>query len=858
MKKLLLFYIFISLLSLHKLSAFHIVGGELELVLVDPETFTYDLNLVQYFDAAQATNPGPDPSVTVYVYENGNRNQIDTYVLNLVATQDVPYTNPECAIGELLTRRPYYTRRITLDPAKYSNPDGYYVVWERCCRNANVVNINNGTGTNVGMTYVLEFPAVVKDGKIFKNSSPRLFPPLSDYACVGQLYYADFAGTDLDGDELVYSLTTPLNSSTNDPVPRPSPKPHKTISFASGFTEETMVPGTPPLEIDSTGFLTVNPTMTGLFVFAVLVEEFRDGVKIGQVTRDFQMLVIDGCNPPDPPNAVVKLPGADGFYDEVETITFRVADEKCFDFLVTDDAGDLIRFKAKSVNFEQNIEDIFAFSQDFINSDQDTLKVEVCIPDCPYLREEPFIIDLIAEDDACPLPQRDVVRLTIFVEPPPNEAPTYGMDNTDRLITLDEGGVYTEIFNGFDPDGDFLTTTLYPLGFEPDDFGMSLTLNKDEAGENEVTFEWDAKCLIYDFYSKSNFELYMVLEDLDICGQAVGDTIYFNLTVDLPSNNSPVITTGLGDRPAFVQIGNKLEFNVNVKDADNDLIHLRAFAPGFNMQALGLTFDDVSDTGEINAQFSWDLNCETLNIDNSENYNVYFVADDDDECKFQNSDTLVANINVIVPFNNKPQFDLYDSYELSVNETFKLEITASDSDLDFITVDLLEGIPLPPTETLTFGRVSGEGQVTSTLEWTPECSLLGEDFSPKKYKLFFRVWDSKCPIEKTEMLEIDFEIKELEVDYDVFIPANVFTPNGDEHNSTFKLTDLPIPEQNLPPDNCEDQFVYITIVDRKGKMVFSSEDRNFVWDGDGMPASTYYYSIRYMFTDYRGTISILY
>jgi gliding motility-associated-like protein len=844
--------------SLYRLEAYHIVGGELELILVDPKTFTYDLNLVQYFDAAQANNPGPDPSATVYIFKNGNRFPIDTYTLNLEVTQDVPYTNPECAIGELYTRRPYYTKRIILDPLKYSDPDGYYIVWERCCRNADVVNINNISGTNVGMTYILEFPAVTKDGKIFENSSPRLFPPLSDYACVGQLYYADFAGTDLDGDQLVYSLRTPLNSSTNEPVPVPTPKPHNQITFANGFTLETMVPGNPPLEISPEGFLTVNPTMTGLYVFSVLVEEYRQDIRIGQVTRDFQMLVIDGCDPLEPPEALVKLPGADGFYDEIETITFTVADEKCFDFLVTDDAGELITFRAEGVNFDQKVEDIFSFSQDFINSNLDTLKVQVCIPDCPYVREEPFIIDLIAEDNACPLPQRDVVRLTIFVEPPPNDKPSYGLASTTREITIPEGDIYSETFDGSDSDGDFLTTTLYPIDFNPNDYGMSLVLTQDEAGKNQVNFEWDAKCLTYNFYNKSNFEMYMVLEDLDVCSQDVGDSIYFNLTVDLPPNNNPVITTGLGDRPAFVQIGNRLEFNVNVKDPDNDLIKLRAFAPDFNMQALGLTFDEISDRGEINTQFSWDLNCEILNIDNSENYNVYFVADDEDQCKFPNSDTLIVNINVIVPFNNQPQFDLYDSYELTVNETFKLDIVASDIDLDFITLDLLDGIPLPPTENLTFGRVSGKGQVSSTLEWTPECSLLGENYSPKKYKLFFLVWDGKCPIEKMQTLEIDFEIKELVVDYDVFIPANVFTPNGDGHNNAFRLTDLPIPEQNLPPDNCEDQFVYITIVDRKGKTVFSSDDRNFAWDGDGMPVSTYYYSIRYMFTDYRGTISILY
>jgi gliding motility-associated-like protein len=211
-----------------------------------------------------------------------------------------------------------------------------------------------------------------------------------------------------------------------------------------------------------------------------------------------------------------------------------------------------------------------------------------------------------------------------------------------------------------------------------------------------------------------------------------------------------------------------------------------------------------------------------------------------------------------VPFNPKPTFDLYPDYELTVNEPFKLPITAIDPEDDFVTIDLLEGGPVPPSESFHFERVSGKGSATSTLEWTPECSLLGEDFALQKYNVFFLAWDDRCPIRKYDTLSIVFEIKELEVNYDTFLPANVFTPNGDGINNTFKLTNLPVPEQNLPPDNCEDQFQAITIVDRKGKVVFSSDERNFEWDGGGLPAATYYYSIQYRHNSYRGTISLLY
>ena len=68
--------------------------------------------------------------------------------------------------------------------------------------------------------YALHFPPIRKDGVHFVNSSPRLFPPLSDYACVNQLFYTDFAGTDDDGDSIVYSLAHPYDDDQPNQLPR--------------------------------------------------------------------------------------------------------------------------------------------------------------------------------------------------------------------------------------------------------------------------------------------------------------------------------------------------------------------------------------------------------------------------------------------------------------------------------------------------------------------------------------------------------------------------------------------------------------------------------------------------------------
>ena len=62
-------------------------------------------------------------------------------------------------------------------------------------------------------------------------------------------------------------------------VPDPLPPPHNIVQFAPGYTVDNMIPGSPPLSISNDGFITVTPEETGLYVFSVTAEEYRNGLK---------------------------------------------------------------------------------------------------------------------------------------------------------------------------------------------------------------------------------------------------------------------------------------------------------------------------------------------------------------------------------------------------------------------------------------------------------------------------------------------------------------------------------------------------------------------------------------------------
>ena len=836
--------------------AFHIVGGEIEFVYISDGV--YRINLIQYFDQAQTFNPGPEPAVTVSIFRNGDNQLMSTHTLQIVSQEIVEYTNIECAIDELRTLRVLYSVDVELSPALYASGDGYYIQWERCCRNQTIDNIVNPSAT--GMNYVLEIPPLMKNGKIFRNSSPVLFRPLSDYACVDQLYYTEFTGVDPDGDSLVYSLAEPLNSSSAVALPIPQPKPHFGVSFRDGFSVNNMVSGSPSLAISNRGLLTVKPDRTGLFVFSVKVEEYRDGEKIGEVRRDFQMLVVDGCEPPDPPVVDIDIPGNPGFDPAIDVLTYTASDtEKCFDFLVSNVTdGETISLRALGVNFNESLNEIFTINRIPVDGSTNELQIEVCIPDCPPLREEPFIIDLIAADDACPLPQLDTLRLTIEVEPPPNLPPVPSFKNLTVIQQEDNNPVFTQMISATDPDADEVELVLVAENIEdPTLFGFDINVTSSTSGAVEGEFIWDTDCIAYDFSEISEFEVKVLVNDADQC-DVPGDTINISTQVILPPNEDPVVTSNMVI-PTQVDLGTTLNFEVTSSDSDGDDVSLRFVGGNFDPDFYGVSFNEVTGNSTISSEFNWDLACNASLFEDGQQFELLFIGDDDDRCKTKNFDTLRQLVQINYPENATPQFDPIErTQSLRVNEYVEIEIDAFDPNTtDQITIQFAEGIRVPSSNTLELEPVTGQGRARAILKWQPECSLLRFGESSSLLDVVLQVSDNACPISNIDTLQLTFEIFDDEVRQESFFPPNVFTPNGDGRNDTFSLAGNFDPNQNLPPDNCDNTFEYIVINNRAGAQVFRSEARDFVWSGDQFPSGVYYYLIKYSSSEFKGYVHLM-
>ncbi len=186
--------------------------------------------------------------------------------------------------------------------------ESYHIVYQRCCRNETISNIT--APGDAGATYSVEITPTAQQ---LCNSSPTFnqFPPI--VICVDQPLEFDHSATDSDGDQLVYSFCapqlgggkfgTPENpgdaGACNGVIPSPPcPPPFDEVRFvAPTYNFLRPLGGQPQVTINTnTGVITGTPNQLGQFVVGVCVQEYRDGVLLSELKRDFQFNVTN-CQP---------------------------------------------------------------------------------------------------------------------------------------------------------------------------------------------------------------------------------------------------------------------------------------------------------------------------------------------------------------------------------------------------------------------------------------------------------------------------------------------------------------------------------------------------------------------------------
>ncbi len=202
----------------------------------------------------------------------------------------------------------------------------YVVSVEDPNRNYGVLNIPN----SVNVPFFIRTELVINPFLGPNNSVELLAKPV-DKGCVNTLYLHNPGAYDVDGDSLSYKLV-PCRGAFGLPIP--------------GYVLPNKVDTTVQTTFDMdpvTGTITWDhPLLQGEYNIAFLIEEWREGVRIGYVTRDMQIEIIPCDNQPPQIGAV-----SDTCVEAGTTLTFPVT--------ATDPNDDIIILSALGGPFEQEI-----------------------------------------------------------------------------------------------------------------------------------------------------------------------------------------------------------------------------------------------------------------------------------------------------------------------------------------------------------------------------------------------------------------------------------------------------------------------------------------------------------------------
>lgn len=255
MKKLLLVTV-VALLSLTGARASHMMGGQITVQHLS--ALDYIIKYTGYRDITGI------PIATIAII-----NFIDSSSGNTF-TASITY-DP----ANVITLVPGVQQYEYVDTVTFPAAGNWYASYEECCRNCAILNMSNPCFESHHF-----YTHVLIDSL---NSTPYFLNPPIVIAQQNTPFYYNPLPFDADGDSIAWQLDVPL-SMAGMPVAGYSLPPSDTLV---------------PFNMDPiTGDITFLPNTLGNFQVSVRVMEYRNGVQIGEISRDMQIIVVPSGNSP--------------------------------------------------------------------------------------------------------------------------------------------------------------------------------------------------------------------------------------------------------------------------------------------------------------------------------------------------------------------------------------------------------------------------------------------------------------------------------------------------------------------------------------------------------------------------------
>lgn len=280
-----------------------------------------------------------------------------------------------------------YRRNVYLARHTYPGPGTYEVVVQDPNRNFGIKNIPNSVNVIFSIKTIITINA-----ELGLNSTPVLLNPPIDKAARGQIFIHNPAAFDFDGDSISYALTV---------CTKEKGLPIENYTFPEASDTLYVDPVTGDLIWDA-------PVDTGWYNIAMNIEEWRDGVKIGNIARDMQVEVYNTDNNP-PVN------------DSLEDICVLAGTKVEYVIRSTDADGDNLSHFLTGGPFAFN--DNAAYYEEVSRAPGELVSLFTWETSCKHARRQPYSVIIKTEDHNPELSLVDIDNLNIKVLGPPPSTP---------------------------------------------------------------------------------------------------------------------------------------------------------------------------------------------------------------------------------------------------------------------------------------------------------------------------------------------------------------------------------------------------------------------------------------------------
>ncbi len=409
------FFFFILLVFNNEKSlASHAVGADLTYVCLGGNNYRFFFTL--YRDCQ-----GIAVSPTYTIAGNSTCGGNASAIVSLDSTNEITHTCPAIVSKCINPSSPYFGIQVNYYHGDVTLPSvcnswTFGLSTAICNRSAVINNLDPN-----GATYCLYVQATLNNSAVQCNNSPAFSIEPVAFLCANQVQFFHYYATDPDNDSLHFEMYTPHSDPTND------------VQYNSGLS------GTQPVtyladstRFDSTTgeirFLADGPQIT---VVAMRVSEYRNGVLIGSVERDIQ-LIFENCSgtTPNPPLAT----GINGTTNYSSHICY----DSVFTFLVytSDPDGD-----STFIGWDHQIQDaMFTIADGIFQTG-----VFSWHPDTFDISTSPHTFTVYVTDNSCPALSQSAYTFQIFVDSCHAISQINDQENSIQFFTASYSGVSNTI-----------------------------------------------------------------------------------------------------------------------------------------------------------------------------------------------------------------------------------------------------------------------------------------------------------------------------------------------------------------------------------------------------------------------------